>query len=353
MSSLPSERRGSPPSQQHEPWNREVTRKDIVAVSIIAFLAWVASVYDYTLFGTLLPVLAEDFGWSTAQSTTVNTLATGGVFVVSIAVGPVLDKLGRKRALIILMLGGGIASGLTGLAIGAGSVIAIRSLTGLSLSEEVVNSVYLNAMLKKVKNRGFVYSLVQSGWPVGALLSAGITAVLLPLLGWRWSFVVAGAFAIPIILAAIKFLPESPTFMAIKEIKRRQAAGEDAAARDLAVRHDLTELTDSEQMSGGLKDIMAPALRRHTICLSGAWLTNWMGIQIFSVLGTTVLVGAKGVSFESALMVLVLSNVAAFIGYLFHGWVGDRLGRKLTVTLGWSMGGIISILMLVVPSGRA
>lgn len=353
MGAVPAERKSGAPAAGREPWNRVISRKDITAVSVIAFLAWSASVYDYTLFGTLLPVLAEEFGWSTAQSTTINTLATVGVFLVSIAVGPVLDKLGRKRALIILMLGGTIASGLTGLAMGAVSVILIRSVTGLSLSEEVVNSVYLNEMLKKVKNRGFVYSLVQSGWPVGALLSAGITAVLLPIIGWRWSFFVAGAFSIPIILAAIKFLPESPTFLAIKEIKRRQAAGEREAARELAVQHELTELTDNEQMSGGLKDIMAPALRRHTICLSGAWLTNWMGIQVFSVLGTTVLVGAKGVSFESALVVLVLSNVAAFAGYLFHGWAGDRLGRKLTVTVGWTLGGLVSILMLVLPTGQA
>ncbi|WP_182358146.1 MFS transporter [Tomitella gaofuii] len=342
--------RPAPPDAQ--PWDREITRKDIAAVSIIAFLAWSASVYDYTLFGTLLPEIADEFGWSTAQSTTINTIATAGVFLVSIAVGPLLDKLGRKQALIILMIGGTIASGLTGLAMGVVSIILIRSITGLSLSEEVVNSVYLNEMLRKVKNRGFIFSLVQSGWPVGALVSAGITALLLPVIGWRWSFVVAGAVSIPVILAAIKFLPKSPTFLAIKEVKRRQSVGDDAGARELAVRFELTELTDSEQMTGGLRDVLAPSIRRHTLCLSGAWLTNWMGIQVFSVLGTTVLVGAKDVSFESALVVLVLSNVAAFIGYLAHGWLGDRFGRKLTVTVGWTLGGIVSALMLILPTGQ-
>lgn len=342
----------TPMSYENEPWNRPVTRQDITKVSVVAFLAWVASVYDYTLFGTLLPVIAEDFGWTTAQSTTINTFATIGVFVVSISVGFILDKLGRKKALIILMIGGTLASGLTGAAMGAASVVIVRAFTGLSLSEEVVNSVYLNEMLKKVRRRGFVYSLVQSGWPVGALLSAGITALLLPLIGWRWSFVVAGIASIPIILLAIKLLPESPTFLAIKEVKRRQAAGEHEAAHDLAKQHDLTELTTSEQLSGGLKDIFAPGLRLHTICLSGAWLTNWMGIQVFSVLGTTVLVGAKDVTFESALIVLVLSNVAGFAGYLFHGWVGDRIGRRITIMLGWSIGGIVSIAMLLLPTSE-
>ena len=333
------------------PWDRTISKQEITSVTVIAFFAWVASVYDYTLFGTLLPVIADDFGWSTAQATGYNTVATLGVFLIALTVGPLLDKLGRKRALIITMVGGTLASGLTGLAGGAAAIIIIRSFTGLSLSAEVVNSVYLNEMLKKVRNRGFVYSMVQSGWPVGALLSAGITAALLPVIGWRWSFVVAGVFSLPIILAAIKFLPESPTYQAIKEVKRLKAAGQTEEARDLAGRHDLLELIDSHEMTGGLKDIMAPGLRKHTISLMAAWLFNWMGIQVFAVLGTTVLVEAKGITFESALWVLILSNVAGLVGYLTHGFIGDRFGRKITIAVGWSIGGLISVLMLVLPTG--
>lgn len=337
-------------SPARDPWNRPVTKRAVAYVSVIAFLAWVASVYDYTLFGTLLPKIGEHFGWSTSQSTMVNTFATVGVFVVSLVVGPVLDRMGRKKALVMLMTGGALASGLTGLAVGAVSVVVIRAFTGLSLSEEVVNAVYLNEMFKKVKNRGFVFSLVQAGWPVGALLSAGITAVLLPLAGWRWSFLFALVFSIPIILLALR-LPESPTFLAMKEVKRRQEQGDHAGARRLAEEHDVTELVDGTT-GGALKDVLAPGLRRHTISLSLAWLTNWMGIQVFSVLGTTVLVEAKGVSFESALIVLVLSNIAGFAGYLFHGWIGDRIGRKLTITLGWTIGGTVSLLMLLLPTGQ-
>ncbi|WP_433286264.1 MFS transporter [Pseudonocardia sp. CA-142604] len=338
-----------PPGASAQPWRRPVTTKTITYVSVITFLAWVMSVYDYTLFGTLLPVLAKEFGWSTSGATAVNTFATIGVFVVSLVVGPILDKVGRKKALVVLMTGGALASGLTGLVAGAVSVVIIRSFTGLSLSEEVVNSVYLNEMLRKVRNRGFLYSLVQSGWPVGALLSAGITALLLPLVGWRWSFVVAAVLAVPMILLALR-LPESPTFQAMKEVKRLRQTGDEAGARALAEEYDVPQLLQ-DATQGGLRQVFAPDLRRHTISLALAWLTNWMGIQVFSVLGTTVLVGAKQVSFENALIVLVLSNIAGFAGYLFHGWIGDRIGRKLTIALGWTVGGVISILMLVLPTG--
>ena len=98
-----------------------------------------------------------------------------------------------------------------------------------------------------------------------------------------------------------------------------------------------------------MRELFTPSLRVHTIALSLAWLFNWMAIQVFSVLGTTVLTGGKGVSFDSALMVLVLANATAFAGYLFHGWVGDRFRRRPTIIVGWLVGSVITAAMLLGP----
>src|SRR3954468_8914030 len=201
--------RSNPTATAVEPWNVTITPKTIRQVSIVCFIAWVASVYDFTLFGTLLPVIAEEFGWSVAEATAINTYATIGVFIVALAVGSIIDRMGRKRALMVLMLGGAVASGLTGAAVGAASLIIIRSFSGFSMSEEVVNAVYLNEMYKEAKSKGVMYSLVQGGWPVGALVSAGLSALLLPIIGWRWCFVVAAVLSIIVVLLATR-LPESP-----------------------------------------------------------------------------------------------------------------------------------------------
>ncbi|WP_305091672.1 MFS transporter [Prescottella sp. R16] len=338
-----------PVATSTEPWNTPITKKTITYVSVVCFLAWVASVYDFTLFGTLLPVISEDFGWSTAQATAINTFATIGVFVVSLVVGTILDRMGRKKALILLMLGGAVAAGLTGVVIGAVSLIIVRSFSGFSMSEEVVNAVYLNEIYKRAKSRGLLYSLVQGGWPVGALISAGLSALLLPVIGWRWSFVVAAVLSLVVVAMATR-LPESPTFAAMQEVKRRRAAGDIAGADALAAEHDL-EIGSHRQAR--IRDVFTPQLRRHTICLSLAWFANWIGIQVFAVLGTTVLVEAKQVSFDNALVILVLANAVGFCGYLFHGWLGDRIGRKLTVVLGWIAGGTISLIMLLGPGTSA
>ena len=333
--------------QKPAPWDLELTPKIIRQISAVCFVAWIVSVYDFTLFGTLLPVIAEDFGWSTAQATTVNTVAQVGVFIVSLVVGSLIDRLGRKNALIILMLAGAVASGMTGMAMGAVSMIIVRSLTGLSLSEEVVNAVYLSEVYRKVKNKGLFYSVVQAGYPIGALVAAGMSALLLPVIGWRWSFVVAAVLALCVALVATR-LPESPVFAAMKESRRRAEAGDEAGAARLLDEHELEP--DSGEKTG-IKDVFTKTLRRHTTLLAAAWLFSWIGIQVFSVLGTTVLVESKGVSFENALVILVGANAVGFVGYLFHGWLGDRIGRRSTVIFGWLAGGIASLVMLLVPGG--
>src|SRR5829696_6489467 len=43
-----------------------ISRGDLIYASVIAFLAWVVCVYDNIMFGTLLPKMADDFGWATA-----------------------------------------------------------------------------------------------------------------------------------------------------------------------------------------------------------------------------------------------------------------------------------------------
>nr|WP_281373162.1 MFS transporter [Kineococcus aurantiacus] len=312
-------------------------------------MAWVFSVYDYTLFGTLLPVIADDFGWSSAFAAGVNTWVTVGVFLVSLVVGTLLDRFGRKRALIITVIGAAISSGLTGLAAGAVSLVVIRAFSGFGASEEVVNAVYLNEVYAKAKRRGFMYSFVQSGWPVGALVAAGLTAVILPHLGWRWTFVVAMVPAVLVAIAATR-LPESPAYAALKEVRRLRAAGEDDAASRIARAHGLS---DTDHHASRVRDVFTPELRRHTICLALAWLFNWMAIQVFSVLGTSVLTEAKGFSFDNSLIVLVLANAVGFCGYIFHGWVGDRIGRRTTIIAGWSVGAVVTAAMLLGPDSSA
>jgi MFS family permease len=325
-----------------------ISQNNLIYSSIVAFLAWVVCVYDYIMFGTLLPVMADDFGWSPATSTAIATVVAIGTFFVAILVGPLIDYLGRKKALIVTTAGTAISSGLTGLTpagFAAPYLAIVRSISGLGYSEQAVNTTYLNEIYGNRKSRGFIYAFIQGGWPIGVLLAAAFSALLLGSVGWRGVFLLATIPAL-IVAALGARLRESPRFLAMQRVRQLENEGQHEEAVELGRHFDIDVHHVREST---LQQIFEPDIRRHTIFLALAFLTNWIGIQVFAVLGTTVLTDGKGVAFGSALVVLIVSNAAAYIGYLCHGFVGDRIGRRLTIAGGWVISGLAYTLMLFGP----
>lgn len=330
-----------------------IPRGSVIYASVVCFLAWAFAVYDYVLFGTLLPVISEEFGWTPTVGTAVVTLVAIGTFLVAILVGPMLDYFGRKSSLIICTVGAGLSSGLTALtptALTAVYLTVVRSIAGLGYSEQAVNTTYLNELYgNQLKRRGLIYSLVQGGWPIGVLLASGISALLLPLIGWRLTFLFATVPSIIVILLALK-LRESPKFLAGKRVRQLENQGRHQEAIAFGRQYEIDPTHAGETT---LKQIFEPDIRKHTIFLCLAFFMNWIGIQVFAVLGTTVLTEGKGVEFGSALTVLVVSNAAAYIGYLTHGFLGDLIGRRLTIAGGWVISGVAYSLMLFGPDAPA
>ncbi|TWI47062.1 sugar phosphate permease [Pseudomonas duriflava] len=333
---------------------QHLTSGDVKYATWIAFFAWVFAVYDFILFGTLLPVMGSHYTWSEAEQAGIATWVAVGGAVVAFAIGPVVDRIGRRGGIMLTIGGAALCSLLTAVCagMGKGALIGVRSVAGLGYAEEGVNATYLTEIYaasddpKLIKRRGFIYSLVQSGWPVGALIAAGLTAVLLPSIGWQGCFVFAAVPAFVIAVLARK-LKESPQFQVHLRIAQLRRAGQDSEARSLAREYHIDY---DEHAKAGVAAAFRGAALRPTVVLSLAILLNWSAIQVFSVLGTSVIVSVHHLSFENSLWILVLSNLVGFIGYLFHGWLGDRIGRRNTVALGWMCGGLAFAAMLQAPS---
>src|SRR3954466_5954402 len=91
----------------------DVTPKDVRLATWICFFAWTFAVYDFVLFGNLLPQLATRLGWSAAQSTEVNTWVTAGTAIVPLAIGPIVDRIGLPKGILIAVAGAAAAYLLT------------------------------------------------------------------------------------------------------------------------------------------------------------------------------------------------------------------------------------------------
>lgn len=305
--------------------------------TVICMIAGIISVFDFILFGTLLPRISESFAWSTTQALLVSTFVSVGTAIVLFAMGPLVDKMGRRKGMITTVFGTAVSSAASAAATGAASLIGVRAIGGLSLAEQSINATYLNEMYnaaedKRVtRNRGFVFSMVQTGWPLGALTAALFVAFMGSVLGiddWRWIFLIA---TVPALIVAwwCRKLPETPQFLAQKA-SRAVGSHQNTKSRSFLI-------------------FRRPYLKT-TVFLGSAWLFNWMSIQSFSVLGTTVLETGKGFSSTNSLLMVAASNLAAVLGYLAHGWLGDRFDRRKVIAIGWLIAAALFTAMLLGPN---
>jgi len=226
-------------------------------------------------------------------------------------------------------------------------VIGVRSLGGLGFSEQSVNATYLNEVFsitedaKKRDHRGFWYGIVQGGWPLGFLLSSALAVLLLDRLGWRGMYLVATLPAVVLVVVIGKKLKETPQFTLQNEVRELKARGQHEQANRRAAEYGV-EHSDTAPIAR----LLEPSLRRNTIVLSLAWIVNFFGISIFSVLGSSILANAKGVKLSDAFYMLVIINLGAYFGYIFHGWLGDRIGRQRTIVIGRMISGVAFAVML-------
>ena len=321
--------------------------------TVLALCAWTVAVFDFGLFGTLLPAMQQEFGWTATEAYAINTWIAVGTAIVCFGIGPVIDRLGRRKGMMTTIGGTAIVSGLTALIptgipfLSNGLLVLVRSFGGLGFSEQAVNATYMNEVYQvtevadKRKRPGFHYSFIQGGWPLGFLLASALALVFLPSLGWRALYLMATVPAAIIVWLIAKKLKETPQFELHHKLTQLEKSGKTEEA------HALAHAFGVEHSSAApLKRIWEPHLRRNTIVLSLAWIFNFFGILIFSILGSSVLKNAKGVELSDAFWMLIVINGLAYFGYVFHGWLGDKIGRKRTIIGGWILSGISFAIML-------
>ncbi|MHA7154803.1 MFS transporter [Arthrobacter sp. TMN-50] len=329
------------------------SKKNTNTAMVLALLAWTIAIFDFGLFGTLLPAMQEEFGWTEPEAYAVNTWIAVGTAIVCFGIGPVIDRLGRRKGMMLTVGGTAVVSGVTamipaGLGLLSNSLLVfVRSFGGLGFSEQAVNATYMNEVFqvtedeKKRKRPGFYYSFVQGGWPLGFLLAAALAFAFLPTLGWRALYIMAAIPAAIIVWVISKKLKETPQFELHEKLTQLEKSGKvdeaHALAASFGVQHSST---------APLKRIWEPQLRRNTIVFSLAWIVNFFGIMVFSILGSSVLVNSRGVELSDAFWMLIVINALAYFGYVFHGWFGDVIGRKKTIIFGWIISGLSFSVML-------
>ncbi len=199
-------------------WWKEPTRAQWCAFGA-AWAGWVLDAFDFTIFMLVMPNIAREFhvaNVATAGSITLTLFARllGGVIAGSAA-----DRWGRKLPLMISIVWFAACDGAVALAPSFTWILVLRTLFGLGMGAEWTSGTTLAMENWPARSRGIASGILQGSWAIGYLLAAGVSAVVLPLWGWRALFVCA---ALPALLVLpIRFwIVESKEWTAARASQR-------------------------------------------------------------------------------------------------------------------------------------
>jgi predicted MFS family arabinose efflux permease len=167
---------------------------------------------DRWVISALFPAMARDLHLDYQElGVLVGVLGIAwGVF--SIIGGGLGDRFGRRRVLIPAIVGFSLLSGVSGLAMGLTSLLAIRIIMGANEGAFCPVSFAAVSEASRPTRRGMNLGITQSAFPLfGLALGPIIATQLLQVTSWRWAFVLVGVPGLVVAALLARIVREPPT----------------------------------------------------------------------------------------------------------------------------------------------
>src|ERR1700721_389232 len=167
----------------------------------------------------MLPI-SQEFHVPLTAVTAVFTLTLWMRLVGATASGWLADRVGRKKPLMISIAWFSVCNLLAGLAPSFWLVLLFRTALGIGMGAEWPAGAALAMETWPQRSRGFMGSVLQGSWGLGALLSSAAYALLYDSIGWR-GLLLRGVLPALAIVYIRKFVKEPEIWI---ENRRKQRA---------------------------------------------------------------------------------------------------------------------------------
>jgi MFS family permease len=271
-----------------------------------AQIGWMLDAMDFLLFTFAIVPIQKEFALSSATMGSLTSVALVAGAAGGIGFGRLADAIGRVRAMSISILVYSLATAGLATSHALWQLVAWRVLVGLGMGGEWSCGSVLVAETWPAQHRAKAMGIMQSGWAIGALIAAALSALILGSYGWRVLFLIG---ALPAVAAFIirRGVEEPPLW---RQRKREPSRWSEMFSRTFIRRTVIATL------------------------LSSSVLVAYWGVMTWlpAFLASPIEKGGAGLTVTKSAAWLILLQVGAFFGYISFGWFADRFGRRLAFT---------------------
>ena len=171
--------------------------------------------FDTQAIGYVAPAMAKEWGLSKGALGPVFSAGLFGLMIGALLFGPLADRVGRKKIIVLSTLAFGLGALATVLVTDATWLLVVRLLTGLGLGGAMPNAVAMTSEFNPLRRRATMVMIMFCGFSVGAALGGLLAAAMIPHYGWRSVFLVGGIAPLLMVPILVRRLPESVRFVAL------------------------------------------------------------------------------------------------------------------------------------------
>ncbi|WP_374598034.1 MFS transporter [Sphingosinicella sp.] len=315
------------------------TRQKMVLA--LCALAIILDGFDTQVIGFAAPALLADWPISKADLAPILGIGLAGMMLGAALGGYIADRLGRRVTMIGSVMTFGLASGAMALAGNLLELGFLRLIAGLGLGAAFPVATALVAEFTPANRRSLAISISILCVPAGGILGGLFAAPLLPVIGWRGMFVIAGVLPLCVAILLAFFLPESPSFLRSRNVARSEPEPESEEQARQPRPH-------TKAGSSFFRTVSEKNLRADTILLWGAFtvglLSNYLYFNWLPVLLTET-----GFDISASSIGLLVFNIGGVAGGLGAGLLTMRLGTRIPLSLVAGGGGLSALAIALFP----
>ncbi len=266
-----------------------------MVVWVLLIFAWAANFVIRIGFSALLPSIIDELQLSYTKAGLLASAFFYAYVLMQIPAGLLGDRFGRRRVLILGLLGGALAAGLTGLAGSLATLFLARALTGAFQGSLFSNDRAIIATVTPPDRIGLGQGVSFSGPGLGLTFGLVVGGLLVEILPWRTVMMLFGLGPIVAAVLIARYVPAPPPPLTRVPVRQR--------LRSL--------------FSNGPLRVLALV----SLCAIGDQfiLATWAPL-FFAEVGVAD-VGRAGT-------LAALQGVAASLGMIVSGWAHDRLVER-------------------------